>query len=124
MRIELPDFITPALIERAHRRAQAMLQMGQHGLFRQGVRAAQAKDPKLLKMLEVTANHLDHKSDNQAGQTRRDASSDEGDRVQFTEVAMWQSAYEVCERPHMTLDDLHPFGWLYAAAAEAVGLTH
>jgi hypothetical protein len=124
MRIELPEFVTPALIERAHRRAQNMLGMGQHGLFRQGIRAARAQDPKLLKVLEYAANHLDHRSEAQAGQTRRAVSANAGDQVQFTEVAMWQSAYEICERPHMTDEDLHPFGWIYAAAAEAAGLTH
>lgn len=124
-KIELPDFVTEDRVERAHRRAAILQRDRRHDLFDQGIRAAKAQDPKLLLGLEKIANLLDHKSERQAGMTRRSNHEDtpEGHKVQFTEVAMWQEAYRLADAGGMTKDDLYPFGWLYAAAAEMVGIT-
>ena len=83
-----------------------------------GMRAARARDPKLLKALERGAEIMDRLSESQMGQTRRSLATDvEGYKVEHTETQLWKKAYEFADRG----EPLQHFCWIYGAAAIMCG---
>ena len=123
--IELPDFVTERTVERAYARArdmQALYQKGRNRDFysawaNRGVRAARARNPKLLRFLEYSVEVL-HKL-NEVNQSRLEqegfAKSD------FTEFSTWKAAYyKADELARDESCDPGVFRWIYGASAEAV----
>jgi hypothetical protein len=109
--IEVP-FVNERTAERMYQRAKQKQEAGDYGFLERGQRAARARDPRLLRVLEVAAERADAMHERQRGQERRSATDNR--RVEATEVQILRSAYT-------TLDKGTPeaaFGWIYAAATE------
>lgn len=124
-RIELPDFVTERTVERAYVRAkqvqdQFMQRRGRvycEAWAARGVRAAKARDGKLLRFLEYSCEVLQRLSDTQqsrltqAGFVRQD----------YTELSTWKGAYKKADELGRDEScDPGVFRWIYGAAAEAV----
>ena len=114
--IEIGDWVNAESVEWAHRRASAAQRQREQRIADVGMRAARARDPKLLLVLEKAAEVLDRMQEQQVGQTRRTATR-YADSVELTEVALWRKAYEFADKgeplPHLE--------WMYGAAALLAG---
>jgi hypothetical protein len=115
-RVEIESFLTPRLIEYAHGRAIRAQEMGREIVARTGMRAAKARDSRLLKVLDYGANHLDKMSDDQMGRTRR-STEVYSQSVQHTEAQLWREAYRFADKG----EPLEQLQWIYGAAALACG---
>jgi hypothetical protein len=128
--IELPDFVTPELIERTYRRAMAIQDAGHvrstsswwsrhraRHLRHVGTKMAMARDPKLLLFLEKAAEHLRRMNDAQKSEI-----TDRGfARTDFSEFELFRTAYEKAMEPKRDEAALFTiWGWVYASAAEAL----
>jgi len=117
---ELTDFVTIQAVERIYRRA---VDIHNHvddnrSQLRQGMRAARARDPKLLTVLERGADLLDKLADEQYGRTRRDPGTAFSARVPITEAKFWAEAFRLADQG----DPLPQASHLYAAAGEFAGV--
>lgn len=114
--VEVEQFINRASVEWAHRRASEAQRRREQHVANAGMRAARARDPKLLLALEKATEVLARMEEEQVGRTRRTASRF-SDSVELTEVALWRKAYEFADRgeplPHLE--------WIYGAAALLAG---
>jgi hypothetical protein len=115
--VELEDFLSPERIEYAHGLCAKYQAMGRQEFAAAGWRAAQARDPKLLKALERGAEVIDKLTENQYGRTMRGSSATFGETKGTTEAQLWRNAYT-------TLDNGTPeqnYEWIYGAAAWLCG---
>lgn len=117
--IELAEWINPETVERAYARAVYAQRVGNQAFANTGMRAARARDPKLLLALEKGAETLDQMQEHQHGRTRR-SSSTFAHTVELTEVALWRKAYEFADKG----EPLAQLEWIYGAAAVLAGFTH
>lgn len=115
--IELEDFITLPRVEEAHRRAQLNMDRRNQSFANTGWRAAEARDDKMLKVLEIAANLMDREQDNQLGRTMRDPSATYAESKGTTEVQMWREAYRLMDEGN----PIRNFEWIYGAAAWLCG---
>jgi hypothetical protein len=121
-KIEIPEWINPTTVEHAHRQAILVTKKGHEQrrkhLAEGGMRAARARDPKLMLVLEHATGVLNQMAEDQYGRTRRDPGTYRSQRVELTEFTMWREAYAAADRgepvPHFAL--------IYGAAAELAGL--
>lgn len=113
--IEIQD-ITPNRLEDAVRRMRDDAQAGRVNLAEQGMRAARARDPKLLRALDRGIEVLDRMAEDQGGRTRRTGAFAE--RSIPTEVTLWREAYTRADRGEAP----QHFAWIYACAADLAGL--
>jgi hypothetical protein len=118
--IELPEWVTDKVIERTYRRVQELRAKGEdhratRSLLVRGMNAARAQSPVLLLFLDKGAEVLRRFNDEQ--QSRFDQEGYR--RVDYSEFSAWREAYLLCVEPR---DDVkyRVFGFIYAAAAEAV----
>lgn len=115
--VEVEQWLNPETVERAHGRA-ILAQEYRHQKFANcGMRAARARDPKLLKALEKGAEIIGKIAENQQGRTRRSVSSRGGETVEATEAQLWREAYRMCDEG----TPLENFEWIYGAAAYLAG---
>jgi len=114
--IEFEDFLTIQRIEWAYGIACHSLEKRKQQVARVGWKAAQARDSKLLKALEVGAEKIGKLSENQTGRTRRSAEHLK-DQVEHTESQMWREAYRLCDEGN----PIQNFEWIYGAAAVLCG---
>ena len=124
--IELPDFVNGRAVEHAYRR---MIEMQNdwrkwrdpraHSLRVRGMNMARARHPKLLLFLEKGAEYLRARNDEQLSRVPQEGYA----RVsEFNEFAQWRTAYQKACEPNQDERLMYGvFGWVYAAAAEAVG---
>lgn len=122
-RIEIPEWINAKTVEHAYGRARLAMRRRDYAFSEKGMRAARAKDPRLLLALEHGTTILDNLADAQHGQTRRDPWThehrwNESSDVELTEVALWRNAYESADRG----EPMPELAWIYGAAAELAGL--
>ena len=117
--IELSEFITAKTVEKAYARAVREHEARSDRLATVGLRAARARDPKLLLVLDKAANVLDAMSESQMGRTRR-STEVEGLKVEHTEVQLWKNAYKVCDKG-LDTPDLYPYCHVFGAAALLAG---
>jgi hypothetical protein len=113
--IEVLEFVTRKSVEDAYREARRAQMMGRESLALVGMRAARARDPKLLKALEGGARIMRGLSEEQFGQHGIDVG---GIYVKATEYQLWQKAYEFADRG----EALEHLQWIYGAAAILAGL--
>jgi hypothetical protein len=115
--VEIEDFLSPERIEYAYGLAQKYQALGHQSFAAAGWRAAQARDPKLLKALERGAEIVDKMTENQYGRTMRDSSATFGETKGTTEQQLWREAFRLCDegRP------IQNFEWIYGAAAWLCG---
>jgi hypothetical protein len=114
--IEIENWVNRNTVEWAFARAQEAQRTRKQSIADAGMRAARARDPRMLLVLEKATEVLDRMQEEQVGRTRR-TSSVFGETVELTEVALWRKAYEFCDKgeplPHLE--------WIYGAAAILAG---
>lgn len=117
--VELEEFVTPARVEHAHKLACQSQQQRRQSFADTGWRAARARDPKLLKVLELATEIIRRMENEQFGRTMRTASEEEKHKYQqgTTEAQLWQKAYETCDAGV----PMQNFEWIYGAAAWLCG---
>ncbi len=114
--IEFDDSLTIERIEWAYGMACNALEHRKQQIARVGWRAAQARDDKLLKALEIGAEKIGKLSEDQMGRTRR-TSSEFRHTIEHTESTMWREAYRLCDEG----SPIQNFEWIYGAAALLCG---
>ena len=126
--IELPEFTNTRVIERTYRRMIELQDRGREPWWNggraarswrdKGIRMALARDPRLLLFLERGAEYLRARNDEQLSRVEHAGYA----RVsEFSEFAVWRTAYEKAVDPNRSEDVIAAtFGWVYAAAAEAL----
>lgn len=118
--IEFADSITEKRVEYAYGLAQQR-QLGRDLSFGQiGMRAAKARDPKLLKALEKATEIITKQSERQFGRTRRDPGTEFRYTIEPTEVQLWREAYTFADKG----EPLEQFEWIYGAAAFLAGYVY
>lgn len=127
-RIELPDFMSPRLVERTYGRAMELQRQCKNAFWKggyaarkwreRGLRMAIDRNPRLLLFLEKAAEHLRVCNDEQASRV-----TDAGfTKTDFSEYALFREAYIKATEPSRDESAMHQiFCWIYAAAAEALG---
>ena len=122
-KIVLPEQITPARVERIWRRAKELGDgvTPEVGMAAAGLRAAKARDPRLLAALEACIECIDELHEGQSGQTRRQETRQLtawSETRSPTEVNFFRGAYTAVDAGEVP----DAFGYLYAAVAEWAGL--
>ena len=115
--VELPDFVNPYGVEAAHRRANEEQQKGNWAWGTLGLRAARARDPKVLKVLELASGILNQLEEDQRREHRR-TSDVYGETKETTEYQMWREAYATADRG----EPCENLMWIYGAAAWLAGI--
>lgn len=95
--VEIEEFITPARVEYAYGLAIKYQTSGKSGLTDAAMRAARARDPKLLKALEKGAEIIGKMSEAQMGQTRRSTEIFSHTK-EHTESQLWREAYRMVDQ--------------------------
>ena len=104
-------------VEWAHKRAHEE-QAKKHWRWAEiGLRAAKARDDKMMRILEKAAEIIDKEEENQRGETRRSADVYSA-QIETTETQMWKAAYKTADAgtPEEALM------WIYGAAACLAGI--
>jgi len=115
--VELEEFLSLGRVEEAHRQALKQQERRNQHFADTGWRAAQARDSKLLKILEISANMIDRLQEEQLGRTMRDTGATFAESKGTTEAQMWREAYRLCDegKPIRNVE------WNYGAAAWLAG---
>lgn len=120
--IEVAHSITFQSVERVHRLVCDWQAEGRRGVLDQAMRAARARDPKLMRALDLAAEVMDQAVEDQIGRTRRDHSKrDPGkftDRGYPPEAGVWKAAYEALDKGA----PVEALGWVYVAAGVLAGV--
>ncbi len=116
--MELEQFITRETVEWAYREARKAQAMRRMSVEAQAMRAAKARDSKLLMALQKGAEHLQRMSEEQAGQSGFDVG---GHRVAHTELQLWRNAYVSVDRAGPD-DPEAQYSWIYVAAGILAGV--
>ena len=103
-------------VEFAHRRCLEEQQKGNWSWAQLGIRAARARDQKIMRVLEKAAEVIDKEEENQRGETRR-STDVYSHSIETTETQMWKAAYKTADAgtPEEALM------WIYGAAACLAG---
>ncbi len=112
--IEIESFVNRRTVEQAYAEVMRARERGVDRYVVIGRRAANARDPKLLTVLERGAVILQQISEEQAGPHGFDVG---GIRVQHTEFQMWRNAYLAVDK--RVREDHYEF--IYAMAALLAG---
>jgi hypothetical protein len=113
------EFVTRRSVEEAYRRAKQAQISRRQSMADIGLRAARARDPKLLRTLEEATEILRQMSEEQLGVHGMEVGGSL--RVEATEYQMWREAYRMADEDR-GIDALRPFEWIYAGAAWLCGL--
>ena len=116
--IEIAEWINETTVERAFRRMNEAKRARRQNFASKGLRAARARDSRLLLALEGGSEVLLHMQERQQGRTMRDSGTEYSHRVDLTEYALWREAFKQCDKG----EPLVAFEWIYGAAAELAGL--
>ena len=135
--IELPDFLNlhggAQRIERVYSRSLALQNMGERNHYARrmlegGLRRARARDPHLLKFLDLSSEYFRKRNDEQKSRFKqmegRDGKIIEHERpneFEFSEYATWREAFLRVDAPQHREDQLRIFGWIYACVHEYLG---
>lgn len=116
--IELERFITYASACYAFNRARKEQAEGNYAWANIGMRAAKARDPKLLKALDLAANAMYAEEERQRGHSMRTTDVHAEARYS-TYTQMWRESYRMVDEgkagevPHLM--------WMYGAGAFLAG---
>ena len=115
--VEVEEFVTPGRVEWAYGRAMEAQARRVQRFADVGWRAAQARDERLLKVLECSANIISKIDEEQRGRTRRAADTPYAESVETTVTQMFRGAYETVDKgtPVRALE------WIYGAASLMCG---
>lgn len=111
--VEIGEWLNRDTIERVYGRAMRFQEEGRMGYAETGLRAARARDPKLLKCLEKGAEILTQMSVEQLGHHYSHA----GKRMDATEAQLWRAAFNAADNG----DPAIQYRWIFGAAAELAG---
>ncbi len=116
--IELSEQVTRHTVERAHRASHLAQRMGLDGWAEVGWRAAVARDPLLLKVMDQAANILHGMQEEQIGRHQRAQSTVYAEKSDLTEYAAWREAFRLADegQPERALL------WVYGAGAALAGI--
>lgn len=116
--MEIAEVVNEGSMETAlrwvHAQRDRAVQTQDYRIAHAGMRAAHARDPKLLLVLEKGSEVLLRMSESQLGKTFTHA----GRRMDATEHQMWRNAYTACDAGHAD----PTYDWIYATAACMAGL--
>jgi hypothetical protein len=114
--VELEEWITPERVEESYRLAIRMQQSRGLWWAEVGWKAAQARDPKLLKALEKATEVISKMDEEQRGRTRRHAKN-LSEQIETTETQLFREAYRLADegRP------IEHLKWIYGAGAWLCG---
>lgn len=115
--VEVEEFVTPDRLEWAYGKAMEAQSRRNQRFADVGWRAAQARDGRLLKVLECSANIISKIDEEQRGRTRRAVDTPYSESVETTVTQMFRGAYETVDKgtPVRALE------WIYGAAALMCG---
>lgn len=115
--VEVEEFVTPDRLEWAYGKAMEAQGRRNQRFADVGWRAAQARDGRLLKVLECSANIISKIDEEQRGRTRRAAGTPYAESVETTVTQLFRGAYETVDKgtPVRALE------WIYGAAALMCG---
>jgi hypothetical protein len=114
-KIEIPEWVNRKTVEEAYRIARKAQESRRESVAAAGMRAAKARDPKILKALEGGSEILRQMSEEQLGKHGVDVG---GIYVPATEYNLWREAYIAADEGRA----LPNFAWIYGAAAVLAGL--
>jgi hypothetical protein len=114
--VELEEWITPELVEAAYRTAIRMQQARALWWADVGMKAAKARDPKLLKALEKAAEVVTKMDEEQRGRTRRHAEY-LNHQTETTETQLFREAYRMADQG----TPIEHLKWIYGAGAWLCG---
>jgi hypothetical protein len=112
--VELPEWVNERTVEEAYRLCRIAQATRRQSFAEAGMRAARARDPRLLKALEGMSEVLLRQSERQFGPTFNVG----GLRVQATEYQLFRNAYTQADKGDA---DAH-YEWQYGAAAVLAGI--
>ena len=115
-RVEIEEWITPELVEAAYRTAIRMQQARAEWWANVGWKAAQKRDPKLLKALEKAAEIITKMDEEQRGRTRRHAEY-LNHQTETTETQLFREAYRMADQG----TPIENLKWIYGAGAWLCG---
>ena len=115
--VEVEEFVTAGRVEWAYRKAMEAQHFRKQRFADVGWRAAQDRDPRLLKVLECAANIVSKMDEEQRGRTRRAMDTPFSESVETTVTQMFRGAYETVDKgtPSRALE------WIYGSAALMCG---
>lgn len=113
---QLPYPVDAYTVERAYMRAKAFQEDGRLHLAQQGMRAAKARDDKLLAVLSRASEIVTKMHEEQRGQTQRSARDSQ--RATVTAVSLICEAYRLADEGN----PIDQFSWIYAAFGELAGV--
>ncbi len=116
--IEIPEWVNRLSVERAWRYGKARMEAHDEHAARVAMRAAQARSPALMLVLEKGAVVLAQMAEEQYGETLRSSGTPYGQRVELTEPALWREAYRLADEGK----PIEPLQWVYVAAAWLAGI--
>lgn len=117
MSVEIPEWINERTVEEAYRKACRAQESRRESVAAAGMRAAKARDPKLLKALEGGAEVL-HRMAVKQWSPSGTLAFHGGVRSAPTEANFWREAYTTVDQG----EPMVQFSWIYAAAALLAGL--
>ena len=115
--VEIPVFVNAEIVEVAHRKAVQAQEEQKQNFADTGFRAALARDPRMLAVLDKAAEVLDKLQEEQYGRTMRAESATFGESKGTTEAQLWREAYRLCDQGTA----IRNFEWIYGAAAWICG---
>ena len=110
--VEIPE-ITYYRVEQAYRLVKEWRFHGHDNFASLGMRAARARDPKLLKAMEKATEILFAENEKQLGEYQRQASTEFVFKSVPTEVSLFREAYKALDRG----EPIQELCWMYAAGA-------
>jgi hypothetical protein len=118
MELPLGRTVNPNSVEHMHVRSIALRERWDRSRIEQGIRAARAREPKLMFVLEQATEVLDGMVESQMGSTMRSSGTEFAHRVPPTEMQIWREAYRTADEGQA----MDQFGAVYAAAGEFAGV--
>ena len=115
--VEIEEFVTPGRVEWAYGRAMEAQDRRNQRFADVGWKAATARDERLLKVLERSANIVANIDEEQRGRTRRAMDTPFAESVETTVTQMFRGAYETVDKGTPT----RALEWIYGAAALMCG---
>lgn len=115
--VEVEEFVTRGRVEWAYRRAMEAQHYRKQRFADVGWRAAKDRDPRLLKVLECSANIVSQMDEEQRGQTRRGSDVAFAESVETTVTQLFKAAYETVDKG----DPSRALEWIYGAGALMCG---
>lgn len=120
--IEVAEQVSEVTVVRAYKRAIELKDAWSVNASKAaaGMRAAKARDPKLLMVLERCAEVMHAINERELGQYQRNKGTAYSHRFEPQEVQWWREAYRTADKG----DPLEACMWMYAAAGEMAGIIY